>query len=233
MKSYSRILLKLSGEALGGVEGQGIDDDVLLDIASKIQILLQNDIEVAVVVGGGNFWRGRVSKDMNKSNADYMGMLATLMNGIAFSDALSRLNIKNEIMCGFEVPKFAKPVNQKHADELLRNKNVVIFSGGTGSPYFTTDTGAVLRAVEINADAILLAKRIDGVYSSDPHNNPNAKKFDKLSYSEMIELDLKAIDLTAATMSKENNKKIIIFDLENTENILKIVNGEKIGTILY
>lgn len=232
MKSYKRVLLKLSGEALGSKDA-AIDDDVLMKIADRIKMLIESGIEVAIVVGGGNFWRGRVSDSMNKSNADYMGMLATLMNAIAFSDALSRLELKNEIMCGFEIPKFAMPVNHKKADELLKAKNVLIFSGGTGSPYFTTDTGAVLRAVEIGADAILLAKSIDAVYDSDPKKNPNATKYETLTYDEMIEKELGVIDLTAATMGKENNMKVLLFGLDDIDNILRAAKGEKIGTLLH
>lgn len=229
---YKRILLKLSGEALSNNENSPINDEFCTNIATVIKKTLELGCEIGIVVGGGNFWRGRTTNKMNKSTADYMGMFATIMNSLAIRDSLYRVGVDAEIMSALDVPKITQPVDYFMADKFLKNKKVVIFAGGTGSPFFTTDTAAVLRAIDINADAILLAKSIDYVYSSDPKIDKNAIKYDKLTYKEMINKNLKVIDMTAATLCEENNQTMLLFSLENPENIIKIVGGQKIGTIL-
>lgn len=229
---YKRVLLKISGEVLAGKKGTGIDPDVTRKICEEIKEIHDMGVEVAVVVGGGNFWRGRSSGDMDRATADYMGMLATIMNTAALQDTFRAIGAKAKAQTALEVKEVAEPYQRLKALSYLEDGNIVIFGGGTGSPFFTTDTATALRATEMNADVILLAKNVDAVYDSDPNENPNAKKFDELTHLEVIEKDLKVMDLTAATLCKDNNIKIHVFALAEGGNIKKAVLGEKIGTII-
>ncbi len=231
-KKYKRVLLKLSGEALAGSKGFGFDNDTLKSTCEKIKLFVENKIEVGIVIGGGNFWRGRSSEDMDRSTADGIGMLATIMNSLALSDALKNMGIDARVMSAIDVPKFAEFYVKDRAVEHLEHGRVVIFSGGTGNPFFSTDSGAALRACEIGADIILLAKNVDGVYSADPKKDKNAIKFDKLTYSEVLQKDLKVMDQTAVALCKENDIPVLVFGLNPSSNIEKAMNGEIIGTIV-
>ena len=216
--AYKRILLKLSGEALAGDAHRGLDFSVIGKLCD--------------VIGGGNFWRG--VKDgadkMQRSHGDAMGMLATLMNSIAVADALEKHGVPARVLSAVETPKFAEYFTRDAADRYLKDGYVTLFACGTGNPYFTTDTGAVLRGVEIEADAVLLAKNVDGVYSADPNLDPTAVKFDELTYDEVLARHLKATDTTAMTLAMDNHMKLVCFALKDPENILRVVHGEKIGT---
>lgn len=229
---YKRVLLKISGEVLAGKKAAGIDPDVTRKICEEIKEIHDMGVEVGVVVGGGNFWRGRSSGDMDRATADYMGMLATIMNTAALQDTFRAIGAKAKTQTALEIKEVAEPYQRFKALNYLEEGNIVIFGGGTGSPFFTTDTAAALRATEIGADVILLAKNVDAVYDSDPNENPNAKKFDELTHLEVIEKDLKVMDLTAATLCKDNNINIHVFALAEGGNIKKAVLGEKIGTII-
>ncbi|WDV47726.1 UMP kinase [Clostridiaceae bacterium M8S5] len=230
---YNRVVLKISGEALRGEQGFGLDEITLMDIARQIKDLHELDIEVAVVVGGGNFWRGRSSKEMDKTTADYMGMLATVINALAMQDALERMGVLTRVQTAIEMRQIAEPYIRRRAVRHLEKRRVVIFAAGTGNPYFTTDTTAALRAAEIEADVILLAKKgVDGVYDSDPIQNPNAQKFDKLKLKDVLNLELGVMDSTAASLCKDNDIPIIVFGIEERDNIKRVVMGEKIGTQL-
>lgn len=231
---YKRILLKLSGEALAGGQHRGLDFDVINDVCRVIKTCVEEGVEVGVVIGGGNFWRG--VKDgadkMQRSHADSMGMLATVMNCLAVADALEKLGVPSRVLSAVEMPKFAEYFTRDTADRYLRQGTVVFFACGTGNPYFSTDTGAVLRGVEIEADAILLAKNVDGVYSADPAKDPTAVRFESLTYDEVLARHLKATDTTAMTLAMDNHMPIIVFELKNPGNILRVIQGEKIGTIV-
>ncbi|WP_066507404.1 UMP kinase [Abyssisolibacter fermentans] len=230
---YNRVVLKISGEALKGEKGFGLDEVTILDIAQQIKGLQELNVEVAIVVGGGNFWRGRSSKDMDRTTADYMGMLATVINALALQDALERMDVLTRVQTAIEMRQIAEPYIRRRAVRHLEKGRVVIFAAGTGNPYFSTDTTAALRAAEIEADVILLAKKgIDGVYDSDPMENPNAQKFDKLNYKDVLNLELGVMDSTAASLCKDNKIPIIVFGIEESNNIVKVVMGEKIGTQL-
>ncbi len=232
---YKRILLKLSGEALKGKTEFGIDPTTVNHMAAQIKAVVDEGIEVCVVVGGGNIWRGKTAESlgMDRSTADYMGMLATMMNGLAVKDALESIGTQTRVMTALEMDKVAEPYIRGRALRHLGKGRVVIFVGGTGSPYFSTDTAAALRAAEINVDAILMAKNgTDGVYDSDPKTNPDATKFSSLTNHELIEKGLQVMDLTAATMCTENDIPIIVFNLNENGNILKVAKGEKIGTTI-
>lgn len=231
--AYKRVLIKLSGEALAGEAGHGICDEILTNVAAQIKTLVDFGVEVGIVVGGGNFWRGRIGNSIAKSSSHYMGMLATVMNSIALRDALDRQCVDCVLMSAVDIPKIGENVNDYFAKKYLQEKKVVIFAGGTGSTFFTTDSAAVLRGVEIDADVILFAKNIDGVYSDDPNINPQAIKYDSLTYDEIIQKRLKVMDLTAATMCIDNQKKIIVFELDDKSNILDVVKGTKMGTVLH
>ena len=230
--AYKRILLKVSGEALAGENRFGIDPDKVMEIAKQIKKVKELGVEVAIVPGGGNFWRGRSSGDMDRATADYMGMLATIMNSMALQDAFLSLGVKCAVQTALEIKAVAEPYARRRALSHLEKKDIVIFGGGTGNPFFTTDTAAALRAAEINADVILLAKNVDAVYDKDPNIYPDAKKFDELTHMDVIEKDLKVMDLTAATLCKDNNIAIHVFGLSEEGSILKAVSGEKIGTII-
>ncbi len=230
---YNRILLKISGEALSGAKGHGFDTEALSGVAKQIANVVKLGVSVGVVVGGGNFWRGRQGDEMERATADYMGMLATVINALALSDALEKVGIESRVMTAFAIGGIGEQFNFKTAKRYLSEGKVVVFGGGTGNPYFSTDTGASLRAVEIGADALLLAKNIDGIYDSDPRTNPSAKKFDKLTYDEYVKMGLRALDTSAVVMCKENGLKIHAFGLYGENSILKAVTGDMSGTVVY
>lgn len=230
---YQRILLKISGEALSGDKGHGYDVNELSSVAKQIAEVAKLGVGVGVVVGGGNFWRGRQGDEMDRTTADYMGMLATVINALAVSDAIEKEGVASRVLTSMLITGIGEPFNYKVADRYLKEGKVVVFGGGTGNPYFTTDTGAALRAVEIKADALLLAKNIDGIYDSDPKTNPNAKKFDSLSYDEYVKLGLKALDTSAVIMCKENGLKIHAFGLDGASSILEAIVGDTKGTLVY
>ena len=229
---YKRILLKLSGEALAGDKKTGIDAEVIGSICDAIEKVRELGVEIAIVVGGGNFWRGKYGPQMERTTADYMGMLATVMNGLALQDALEARGIYTRVQTAIEMREIAEPFIQRKAEKHLNRGRVVVFACGTGHPYFTTDTAAVLRATEINADIILLAKTVDGVYDDDPKTNSNAKKYEEVSYMEVLEKDLKVMDSTAIAMCRDNHMPLLVFGIDDPENIVRAVKGEKIGTIV-
>ena len=234
MVAYKRILLKLSGEALAGEEGHGIDPDVVGEICEKVKEVLELGVQVSIVCGGGNFWRGlkNGAKMKDRATADYMGMLATVMNGLALQDALESRGVYTRLQTSIEMREIAEPFIKRKATKHLDRGRVVIFAGGTGHPFFSTDTAAALRAVETDSEVILLAKTIDGVYSDDPKINPNATKYDKITYQEVLEKNLKVMDSTATALCKDNNVPLQVFAISDPENIVRIVNGEKIGTVV-
>ena len=231
---YKRILLKLSGEALMGDKQYGIDTEKLNEYSQEIKKAVDKGCEVAIVIGGGNIFRGvsGAAKGMDRVQGDYMGMLATIINGMALQGALEDIGLKTRLQTAIEMDKIAEPFIKRRAVRHLEKGRVVIFGAGTGNPYFTTDTAATLRAIEIGADVILKGTRVDGIYDSDPEKNNNAMKFNSLSFNEVIEKNLKVMDMTAFTLSQENNLPIIVFDMNKENNLLKIVEGEDIGTIV-
>ncbi len=231
---YSRIVLKLSGEALAGSLGFGIDPDVVNTIAGQIKEVAALGVEIAIVVGGGNIWRGVAgsAKGMDRATADYMGMLATVMNSLALHDALQKLGVNTRTQTAIEMKEVAEPYIRRRAIRHMEKGRVVIFAGGTGNPYFSTDTTAALRAAEIEAQVILMAKRVDGVYDCDPLLNPGAKKFAELTYIEMLNRGLGIMDSTAASLCMDNKIPVIVFDLNMHGNIKRAVFGEKIGTYI-
>jgi len=225
-------MLKLSGEALSGEKGFGIDFNVTKRIAEEIKELVSMGIEVGAVVGGGNIWRGRNGEEMDRTTADYMGMLATCINALALQDSLENVGVNTRVQTAIEMREVAEPFIRRRAMRHLEKKRVVIFASGTGNPYFSTDTTAALRAAEIEADAILLAKKVDGVYDKDPNKFDDAKKFDKLTYIEVLEKGLQVMDSTATSLCMDNDIPIIVFGLDKPNNIKKVALGEKIGTIV-
>lgn len=227
---YKRILLKLSGEAIGGTEGRGVNAQTLGKICDKIKEVVNLGVEVAIVVGGGNFWRGRYGHQMERTTSDYMGMLATTMNGLALQDSLETRGISTRLQTAIEMRQIAEPYIKRKACRHLEKGRVVIFACGTGNPFFTTDTAAALRSAEIEADVILLAKTIDAVYSDDPKLNPNAERYDEITYLDILNKDLKVMDSTATSLCKDNQIPLIVFGIDEPENMVKIVKGEKIGT---
>lgn len=227
---YKRVLLKLSGEALAGDNKTGVYADVIGSICDQIKKVVDLGVEVAIVVGGGNFWRGRYGHDMERTTSDYMGMLATTMNALALQDCLETRGVDTRVQTAIEMREIAEPYIKRKAEKHLQRGRVVIFACGTGHPYFSTDTGAALRAAEINADIILLAKTIDGVYSADPKVDKTAVKYDKISYIDILDKDLKVMDSTATSLCRDNNIPLMVFEIAKPENIVKIVKGEKIGT---
>ena len=229
---YKRVLLKISGEALAGDAKVGINDEVLKEISSSIKAVADLGVEVAIVVGGGNFWRGRSSEKMDRVTADHMGMLATLMNSLALSDALEQQGAVTRVLSAVEVRQMAEPYIRKRAVRHLEKGRIVIFACGTGNPYFSTDTGAALRATEIGADIFLKATMVDGVYDKDPVVYPDAKKYDRISFHEVLNNDLKVMDSTAAAICKDNNLPIMVFSLEDPQDIVAAVCGENVGTIV-
>jgi len=229
---YNRILLKLSGEALLGKNSYGIDNDRLVIYAEEIKEIHKQGVEIAIVIGGGNIFRGLSgSKDgIDRVQADYMGMLATVINGLALQNALENIEIPTRLQSAIKMESIAEPFIKRKATRHLEKGRVVIFASGTGNPYFTTDSAAVLRAIEINADVILKGTRVDGIYNEDPEKNKEAVKFDDISFEETIRKGLKIMDTTAFTLSKENKLPIIVFDINSKGNLTKIIMGEKIGT---
>ena len=229
---YKRVLLKLSGEALAGSKGNGIDAKTVGEICDKIKEIVDLGVKVGIVVGGGNFWRGRNGHQMERTTADYMGMLATAMNGLALQDALEARGVYSRVQTSIEMREIAEPFIQRKAMKHLEKGRVVIFACGTGHPYFTTDTAAALRAKEMNAEVILLGKSIDAVYSADPKLDPNATKFEEISYIDVLNKDLKVMDSTATAMCRDNNIPLLVFGIADPQNIVRAVKGEKIGTIV-
>ncbi|MCT4595615.1 MAG: UMP kinase [Anaeromicrobium sp.] len=227
---YKRVILKLSGEALAGENGFGIDGNTVSAIAKQVKELHELGIEVAIVVGGGNFWRGRTGEGMDRTTADYMGMLATVINALALQDALEGMDVLTRVQTAIEMRQIAEPYIRRKAVRHLEKARVVIFASGTGNPYFSTDTTAALRAAEIEAEVILLAKKVDGVYDSDPNINKDAKKFDELSYIDVLNKGLGVMDSTATSLCMDNKIPILVFGLNEPENIKKVILGEKIGT---
>ena len=230
MAEYKRVLLKLSGEALAGDKKNGFDEDVCRVVAKQVKQLIDRDIQVAIVIGGGNFWRGRTSKNIERTKADQIGMLATIMNCVYVSEVFRSEGMGTQVMTPFECGNITKLYAKDDAMECLNNGKIVFFAGGTGHPYFSTDTATVLRAIEIEADAILLAKAIDGVYDSDPAINPNAKKYDTISIEEVLDKKLAVIDLSATIMCLENKMPMLIFGLNEENSIVNSVIGEFNGT---
>ncbi len=231
---YDRVLLKLSGEALAGDAHRGLDFEIIGRVCQAIKDCAALGVQIGLVIGGGNFWRG--AKDgadkMQRSHGDAMGMLATLMNAIAVADALEKHGVEARVLSALEMPKFCEYFTRDLADRYLKEGKVVVFACGTGNPYFSTDTGAVLRGVEIEADAILMAKNVDGIYSADPNVDPTAVKFDTLTYDEVLARHLRATDTTAMTLAMDNHMTLVCFALKDPQNILRVVCGEKIGTIV-
>lgn len=231
--AYNRIVLKLSGEALAGKEKTGIDNEVIKSIAKRVKAVTEKGVEVGIVVGGGNFWRGRDSLNIQRATSDYMGMLGTVMNALALQDALEKMDVLTRVQTSIEMRAVAEPYIRRRAIRQLEKKMVVIFAAGTGNPYFSTDTTAALRAAEINAEAILLAKKgVDGIYDSDPKLNKDAKKFDKLSYLDILSKNLKIMDATATSLCMDNKIPLVVFGIDDPDNIIRVVNGERIGTIV-
>ena len=227
---YKRIMLKLSGEALSGEKGFGIDFDIAKRIGKEIKEISDMGVEIGVVIGAGNIWRGRSGGDMDRTTADYMGMLATCINALALQDSLEALGVVTRVQTAIEMREIAEPFIRRKAMRHLDKGRVVIFGAGTGNPFFSTDTAAALRAAEIEADAILLAKKVDGVYDKDPHKFSDAIKYDHLSYINVLEQGLQVMDSTATSLCMDNNIPIIVFALEEPGNIKKAVMGENIGT---
>lgn len=229
---YKRIMLKVSGEALAGDKGFGLDQKTIDEVAGKIKECYDLGVQIAIVVGGGNFWRGRSGEGMDRSRADHMGMLATVINSLALLDALEHLGVECRVQTAIEMRQIAEPYIRLKAASHLKKGRVVIFACGTGNPFFSTDTTAALRAAEIDAEVILLAKKVDGVYDSDPHVNPSATKFDKLSFMEVLNKELAVMDSTATSLCMDNNIPLIVFGLDDPENIKRAVMGEEIGTLV-
>ena len=227
---YKRILLKLSGEALSGDEKTGVNIQVVGKICDEIKKLIDLKVEVSIVIGGGNFWRGRNGHQMERTTADYMGMLATAMNGLALQDALEARGVETRLQTAIEMKQIAEPYIKRRAIRHLGRSRVVIFACGTGNPYFTTDTAAALRAAETEAEVILLGKSIDAVYSADPKNNKDAIKYDSIGYLDILNKDLKVMDSTATSLCRDNNIPLIVFGIDDPENIVRVVKGEPIGT---
>ena len=232
--SYKRVLLKLSGEALLGEKSYGVDPKRILAFSEEIKEIIDSGVEIAIVIGGGNIFRGvsGASNGIDRVQADYMGMLATVINGLALQSSLEDLKVQTRLQTAFKIEAVAEPYIKRKAVRHLEKKRVVIFSGGTGNPFFTTDSAAVLRAIEINADIILKGTRVDGIYDNDPEKNKDAVKFKQISYDEAIAKKLKVMDSTAFTLSKENEIPIIVFNMNKPGNLKKIINGKEVGTIV-
>lgn len=228
---YRRIILKLSGEAMAGEKGIGINMDTVRSIASQVKTIHEMGVETSIVVGGGNFWRGRDAENMDRATSDYMGMLGTVMNALAFQDALENMGVVTRVQTAIEMKEVAEPYIRRRAIRHLEKGRVVIFAGGTGNPYFSTDTTAALRAAEIDAEVILLAKKgVDGIYDSDPNVNNDATKFDDLSYLEILNRELKIMDTTATSLCMDNSIPLIVFGIDEPSSIIDVVMGKEIGT---
>jgi len=229
---YRRVMLKISGEALAADSGFGINQEMLGAICASIKKASDMNVEIAVVVGGGNFWRGRTGKGMDRTTADHMGMLATVINALALQDALEANGVPTRVQTAIDMRRIAEPYIRGRAVRHLEKKRVVIFACGTGNPYFTTDTAAALRAAEIDAEAILLAKNVDAVYDSDPKENSKAKKFERISYMDILNRRLGVMDSTASTLCMDNNIPVIVFSIKEPDNIIKVLTGQNIGTYI-
>lgn len=228
---YKRVVLKLSGEALSGDKGHGIDIDTINKISEQVKKLHSLNVEVAIVVGGGNFWRGRNTENMDRTTSDYMGMLGTVLNALALQDSLENIGVITRVQTAIEMRQIAEPYIRRRAIRHLEKGRVVIFAAGSGNPYFSTDTTAALRAAEIEADVILLAKKgVDGVYDSDPYINSSAKKFDTLKYIDILNMGLGIMDSTATSLCMDNKIPLIVFGIDEPNNIVDVVLGKKIGT---
>lgn len=225
-----RVLLKLSGEALAGEKHTGFDEATVTEVAKQVKVLVEEGVEVGVVIGGGNFWRGRSSETIDRTKADQIGMLATVMNCIYVSEIFRSVGMKTNVLTPFECGSFTKLFSKDRANKYFEKGMVVFFAGGTGHPYFSTDTATVLRAIEIEADVILLAKAIDGVYDSDPKTNPDAKRYDEVSIQEVIDKQLAVVDLTASILSMENKMPMYVFGLNEENSIVKAISGDFNGT---
>jgi uridylate kinase len=234
MIKFKRILLKLSGEALEGNQGYGIDPGRLATYAGEIKAVVDEGVQVAIVIGGGNIFRGLAgtSEGMDRVQGDYMGMLATIINSMAIQAALEKIGVEVKLLSGLAIDPICEAMSRRKAISHLTKGKVVVIAGGTGNPYFTTDSASALRAVEIQADAILKGTRVDGVYSADPEKDPSAVKYNTLSFDEAYEKGLKIMDLTAFTLCRENNMPIIVFDMNQHGNLLKLIKGETIGTVV-
>lgn len=232
MSKYKRVLIKLSGEALAGSKGIGFDSETVVSVVKQIKKVVEQGIEVAVVIGGGNFWRGRSSETMDRTKADQIGMLATVMNALYVAEICRSHELNAVVQTPFQIGTMAELFTKERALKYMKNKTVVFFAGGTGHPFFSTDTGAALRGCEIEVDVLLFAKNIDGVYDSDPKMNLNAKKFTQLTCKEVLDKQLKVIDGTAASLCIDQHLPIIIFGLNTRDGIIKAASGENIGTII-
>lgn len=228
---YNRIVLKLSGEAMSGIRGIGIDTDTIRLIASQVRQIHEMGVQISIVIGGGNFWRGRDSDNIERATSDYMGMLGTVMNALAFQDALEKMGVATRVQTAIEMKEVAEPYIRRKAIRHLEKGRVVIFSAGIGNPYFSTDTTAALRAAEIDADVILLAKKgVDGIYDSDPKLNKNAKKYEEMSYFDILNQNLKIMDSTATSLCMDNDIPLIVFGIDEDNSIVDVVCGKDIGT---
>ncbi|MGI6080621.1 MAG: UMP kinase [Candidatus Avilachnospira sp.] len=232
MTKSRRVMLKLSGEALAGTKHMGFDEETVKKVALQVKASVDSGVQVAIVIGGGNFWRGRSNKAFDRVKADQIGMLATVMNCIYVSEIFRTEGMDTKVFCAFDIPGMVDVFDKDKAVSALEEGKVVFFAGGTGHPYFSTDTGIALRAIEIEADSILLAKAVDGVYDSDPRENPNAKKFDKLSITEVVERKLQVIDMTASILCMENHMPLAVFSLNKENSITDALNGKIDGTVI-
>lgn len=230
---YKRVLIKLSGEALAGEDKFGVNPEMTAKTAAQIKEIHDQGVQIAIVVGGGNFFRGRTGKNIDRATADYMGMLATVMNALALQDSLLSIGCDAKVMTAIEIRDMAEGYSRRKALDYLDDNKVVIFGGGTGSPFFSTDTTAALRAAEMNAEVILLAKNIDAVYSEDPNVNPDAERYEELTYMDIVEKELRVMDLTAATLCKDNDIQLYIFAMAEEGNLMKVINGENVGTLIH
>lgn len=230
---YKRVVIKISGEALAGPSGTGIDNHIVNKVVQQIKVVHDLGIDVGIIIGGGNFWRGRQGVDMDRTTADHMGMLATVINSLALQDALEHSGVPTRVQTALTIERVAEPYILRKALRHLEKGRVVIFACGTGNPYFSTDTGASLRAAEIGADVLLCAKNIDGVYNSDPRKNPSAKKIDEISFMDVIKRGIHVMDTTAVSLCMENDINIVVFGLDEENSIVKAATGEKIGTLVH
>ena len=230
---YKRVLIKLSGEALAGEDKFGVNPEMTAKTAAQIKEIHDQGVQIAIVVGGVNFFRGRTGKNIDRATADYMGMLATVMNALALQDSLLSIGCDAKVMTAIEIRDMAEGYSRRKALDYLDDNKVVIFGGGTGSPFFSTDTTAALRAAEMNAEVILLAKNIDAVYSADPNVNPDAERYEELTYMDIVEKELRVMDLTAATLCKDNDIQLYVFAMAEEGNLMKVINGENVGTLIH
>ena len=230
---YKRVLIKLSGEALAGEDKFGVNPEMTAKTAAQIKEIHDQGVQIGIVVGGGNFFRGRTGKNIDRATADYMGMLATVMNALALQDSLLSIGCDAKVMTAIEIRDMAEGYSRRKALDYLDDNKVVIFGGGTGSPFFSTDTTAALRAAEMNAEVILLAKNIDAVYSEDPNVNPDAERYEELTYMDIVEKELRVMDLTAATLCKDNDIQLYVFAMAEEGNLMKVINGENVGTLIH